>query len=160
MTLYSGENSAVRPFDLDLVALPAGGSEPKPLADFQCYQIRSMLEGHRSGLLRPRSEVRKRGGAAVVRDCTPIHSCFATGRSMLSSSGGGLLADSCAWAGGARKELEYFCVAKKSRAAFDVQNALYQWGPPQGMSEYFNLPEVAVAPMGFAWAMYLVQNRA
>ena len=56
-SLYSGENSAVRPFDLDLVALPAAGFSTKPLADFQRDEVRAMLEGHRSGLVRPRAEV-------------------------------------------------------------------------------------------------------
>ena len=65
MSLYSGDTTSVRPFDLQRVSLPEIGATVKPLADFQDGSLRAMLEGHRSGMVRPRTqvtEIRKKEG--------------------------------------------------------------------------------------------------
>ena len=58
-SLYSWENSTVRPFDLHRVSLPPAGMIVKDLASLQEGPMRAMLEGHRSGMVRPRGEVMK-----------------------------------------------------------------------------------------------------
>ena len=42
---------------MDKVALPSEGLTTRPLADYQSSHVRALIEGHRSGLVRPRSAV-------------------------------------------------------------------------------------------------------
>ena len=57
--------STTRPYDPRLVSLPTAGSRPLSLSQFLSGQSRSLLEGRRSGLVRPRAavmSVRRSGG--------------------------------------------------------------------------------------------------